>query len=103
MQCYVVFLTLKVRMIEFGTWGDLEACFFGHTPSLLGRIALFLAETFHPPRIPQQQWNGNKTGWKWVTVADPLKSDVAPIVDPFFKPFLAIATCFYPLPLLMPQ
>ena len=45
---------------------------------------------FHPPKIPQQQWNGNRTGFQWVPVANPLNADVAPVVDPFFELLLAV-------------
>ena len=45
---------------------------------------------FHPPKIPQQQWNNNKTGLPRVPIANPLKANVAPIADPFFQPLLAV-------------
>ena len=41
-------------------------------------------EMFHPPKIPQRQWNGNGTGFQRVPVANPLNVNVAPIVDHFF-------------------
>ena len=47
------------------------------------------AEMIHPPKIPQQQRNGNRTGIQRVPIAKPLKADVAPIADPFFPPLLA--------------
>ena len=48
---------------------------------------------FHPPKIPQRQWNGNGMGLQRVRVANPLNVNVAPIADPFFSrcsPLLAI-------------
>ena len=45
---------------------------------------------FHPPKIPQRQWNGNGTGLQRGPIANPLNVDVAPIVDPFFQPLLAV-------------
>ena len=47
-------------------------------------------EMFHPPKIPQQQRNINRTGFQRVAVENPLNADVAPVVDPFFKPLLAV-------------
>ena len=48
------------------------------------------AEMFHSPQIPQRQWNGNGTGFQRVPVENPLNADVAPVVDPFFQPLLAV-------------
>ena len=45
---------------------------------------------FHPPKIPQRQRNGNGTGFQRVPVENPLNADVAPVVDPFFQPLLAV-------------
>ena len=41
-------------------------------------------------RVPQQERNSNGTGLQWVPVANPVKADVAPVVDPFFEPLLAV-------------
>ena len=38
---------------------------------------------FHPPKIPQRQWNGNRTGLQWVPIANPLNANMGPVVDPF--------------------
>ena len=48
------------------------------------------AETFHPPKIPQWQRNGNGTGFQRVPIENPLNADVAPIADPFFQLLLAV-------------
>ena len=48
------------------------------------------AEMFHPPKIPQRQWNGNGTGFQRVPVENPLNADVAPIADPFFQLLLTV-------------
>lgn len=45
---------------------------------------------FHPPKVPQWQWNGNGTSLQQVPVANQLKSDVASAAKPFFQPLLAI-------------
>ena len=45
---------------------------------------------FHPPKIPQQQQNGNGTGLQWVPIANPLNADVAPVADQNFQPLLAV-------------
>ena len=50
-------------------------------------------EMFHPPKIPQQQRNSNRTGFQWVPIANPLNADVPPVVDPLFShclPLLAV-------------
>ena len=47
---------------------------------------------FHPPKIPQRQRNGNGTGLQWVSVANPLKADMAPVADSFFQQFLVIVS-----------
>ena len=49
-----------------------------------------LAKMFHPPKILQQQRNGNGMGFQGVPVANPLNADVAPVADPFFQPLLAV-------------
>ena len=51
---------------------------------------LYTPEMFHPPKIPQWQWNGNGMGFQRVPVENPLNADVAPVVDPFFQPLLAV-------------
>ena len=33
---------------------------------------------FHPPKMPQRQWNGNGTGFQRVPVENPLNANVAP-------------------------
>ena len=48
---------------------------------------------FHPPRIPQWQWNGNGAGFQRVPVENPLNADVAPIANPFFS---AVASRCWP-------
>ena len=45
---------------------------------------------FHPPKIPQRQQNGNRTGFQQVPVENPLNADVAPVANPFFQPLLAV-------------
>ena len=48
---------------------------------------------FHPPKLPQQQQNGNETGLQWVPIAKPSKTDLTPIALPFFSccwPLLAV-------------
>ena len=47
-------------------------------------------EMFHPPKIPQQQRNGNGIGLQWVPVANPLNANVAPVADPLFQLLLAV-------------
>ena len=49
-----------------------------------------IAVMFHPPKMPQRQWNGNGTGFQWVPVENPLNADVVPVADPFFQPLLAV-------------
>ena len=48
------------------------------------------AEMFYPPKMPQQQRNGNGTSFQRVPVENPFNADVAPVADPFFQPLLAV-------------
>ena len=48
------------------------------------------AEMFHPPKIPQQQRNGNGTGFQRVPIEKSLNADVAPVANPFFQPLLDV-------------
>ena len=45
---------------------------------------MLTSEMFHPPKILQQQWNGNRTGFQRVPISKPLNANVAPIANPFF-------------------
>ena len=79
LQLQITMLCMETHMVQVGAWEQL-----GRLKEDTGAVM------FHPPKMPQQQRNGNRTGFQRVPIENPLNADVAPVSDPFFQPLLAV-------------